>query len=224
MNTRARLLRVLGNAFLGLALGLVGYYGITSILAACGQSAVSREFERFGGIAENSPTRIDVVPGAVLDFTGWETEDRAYWQGLAPGAAFGRLVVPAMRLDVTVVKGVSVADLKKGPGWVTYTDLPGPSGNCGISGHRTTYGAPFRRLDALRPGDTIDLYSPYRRYRYVVDRTFSVTPDRSDVFDSTVRPTLTLTACHPPLSARYRLVVVASLDEVRRLADVRGQE
>ncbi|MGB4594157.1 MAG: class E sortase [Coriobacteriia bacterium] len=135
-----------------------------------------------------------------------------------------------MDLDVAIVKGVGVPvcvgvpELKKGPGRVPYTDLPGPTGDCGISGHRTTYGAPFRRLDVLQPGDTIDLFSPYRRYRYTVDRVFSVTPDRGDVLRTTAPSTLTLTACHPPYSARCRPIVAASLIEVRRLGDVDSQE
>ena len=68
------------------------------------------------------------------------------WQ---TGGVFGRLVIERMELDTLVVKGHTRAVLKKGPGWIDYTDLPGPTGNAGISGHRTTYGAPFRRLDEL---------------------------------------------------------------------------
>lgn len=223
-NVRSRVLRALSNTFLGLALGLASYYGLTNMLTALEQSRLSGDLERFGGVAAASPEDIALQQGPTLDFEGWGDQDQAYWQSLADGKVFGRLVAPAMDLDVAVVKGVGVSDLKKGPGWVPYTDLPGPAGNCGISGHRTTYGAPFRRLDVLEPGDTIDLFSPYRRYRYVVDRTFSVTPDRGDVLRTTPLPTLTLTACDPPYSARYRLIVSASLVEVRRLADVDSQE
>lgn len=217
-------LRGLGNALLGLALGLAAYYGITTAVNAWEQSRLTAAFQRFAGVAADAPADITVTPGPTMDFEDWSLEDRAYWGSLRAGDAFARLVIPAMDLDVTVVKGVGVADLKKGPGWVPYTDLPGPTGNCGVSGHRTTYGAPFRRLDELEPGDTIDVYSPYRRYRYMVDRVFQVTPDRVDVLRTTPVPTLTLTACHPPYSARYRLIVVASLVEVRRVADDKSKE
>ncbi|MHB1340923.1 MAG: class E sortase [Coriobacteriia bacterium] len=223
-DVRSRVFRALGNSFLGLALGLAGYYGLTNLLTALEQSRLTSELERFGAVGSSAPGEIALEQGPALDFEGWSDEDAAYWETLADGAVFGRLVAPRMDMDVAVVKGVRVPDLKKGPGWVTYTDLPGPTGNCGISGHRTTYGAPFRRLDLLEPGDTIDLFSPYRRYRYVVDRTFTVTPDRGDVLRTTQTPTLTLTACHPPYSARYRLIVTAGLVEVRRLADVDSQE
>lgn len=156
--------------------------------------------------------------GPALNFDKWESEDAAHWRSLKPGQAFGRLVARDMRLDAVVVKGVSYGDLRRGPGWIDYTDLPGPTGNVGISGHRTTYGAPFRKLDQLKPGDIIRFYSPYRRYTYRVRRSFSVTPDRVEVVATTETPTLTLTACHPPYSARLRLIVQSELIEVKRLA------
>ncbi|HZL06309.1 MAG TPA: sortase, partial [Coriobacteriia bacterium] len=73
-------------------------------------------------------------------------------------------------------------------------------------------------------GDTIDVFSPFRRYRYVVQRQLIVTPDKVEVFSTTEEPTLTLTACHPPYSARYRIVVQARLSDVRRLDDLPGEE
>lgn len=220
MRIRGALLsRAMGNVFLGIAVGLLGYYGLTSLLGWTEQLRLRSELERFGGVSATLPGDIEVRVGPQLDFTDWEAEDKAYWDGLAEGGVFGRMVIERMDLDTVVVKGVGVADLKRGPGWVTYTDLPGPTGNCGISGHRTTYLAPFRRIDQLEEGDEIDVYSPYRRYRYTVVRAFTVTPDKVEVFDTTEEPTLTLTACHPPYSARYRYIVQAELTEVRRLAE-----
>lgn len=211
------LTRALGNVLLGIAVGLLGYYGLTSLVAWTEQSRLHQDLERFGGVSALSAADIAVETGPALDFADWESHDEAYWNGLAEGGVFGRLVIERMDLDAIVVKGVAAGDLKKGPGWVAYTDLPGPHGNCGISGHRTTYLAPFRRIDKLRDGDVIDLYSPYRRYRYTVVRMFTVTPDMVEVFGPTPVPTLTLTACHPPYSARYRYIVQAELTEASRL-------
>lgn len=204
-----------GNMLLGLALGLLGYYAATNAV-----SAVEQRTLRASAPAQLYETR--VVPsaeatGPAMDFSGWEEQDLAFWNGLGEGDAFGRLVAEPMGLDSIVVKGTSRADLRKGPGWITYTDVPGPTGNCGISGHRTTYLAPFRRLDRMEPGDTIDFYSPYRRYTYRVRKKFAVTPDRVEVVATTESPTLTLTACHPPYSARQRLIVQSDLVEVRLL-------
>lgn len=199
-----------GNLLLGLALGLAVYYAITGIVTLRGQSDLDAAFASAIGDREPAPPASDD-----LDLDGWESEDFAYWSELEPGGAFGRLVIGRIGLDVAVVKGSAREHLKLGPGWIEYTDLPGRRGNVGIAGHRTTYGAPFRRLDELVTGDEIVLYSPYRAYRYVVSGSQRVTPDRVDVMDSTDDPRLTLSACDPPYSARFRLIVTARLDGVR---------
>lgn len=215
---RYALLRGAGNVFLGVAVGILGYYGITDSVTRFEQS------ELRSGVPEGMYATVVVEQGPALDFEGWEEEDAAYWDGLKPGEAFGRLVAADMELDSVVVKGVTRTDLKKGPGWIPYTDLPGPTGNVGVSGHRTTYGAPFRWLDRLDPGDTIEFFSPFRRYRYRVRRVFSVTPDKTEVVASTDEPTLTLTACHPPYSARLRLIVQADLVEAKRIPRQEGSQ
>ncbi|MRR13733.1 sortase, partial [bacterium] len=46
-------------------------------------------------------------------------------------------------------------------------------------------------------------------------QTLVVRPDETCVVDPGERPMLTLTACHPPYSARYRLAVQADLVEVQ---------
>lgn len=209
--------RGLGNVFLGIAIGIACYYLATDIVAAIRQRQLL-EGAQVGALSALDPsTGLDSEALESLDFAEWETQDAAYWAGLAEGEVFGRLVIERMGLDTMVVKGTSRASLKKGPGWIDYTDLPGPTGNTGISGHRTTYGAPFRKLDQLMPGDTIDLYSPYRRYRFEVVRVFPVRPDQVEVVETTEEPQLTLTACHPPFSAVQRLVAQAKLVEVRRV-------
>lgn len=207
----------MGNIFLGIALGLLSYYGLTDLAARWRQAELESEVVSSAVLSSPAPDRL-LDDGAVpFDWTGYEAEDVAYWESLQDGGVFGRIVIDGVGLDTLVVKGHSRENLKRGPAWVDYTDLPGPTGNVGISGHRTTYGAPFRKLDALTDGDTIYVYSPYRRYRYVVSKTFQVTPDKVEVLDTTDTPMLTLTACHPPYSARYRLIVQSELVEVRKI-------
>ncbi len=206
----------LGNVLIGIALGLGVYYLATDAVQYLRQAQLGEELSALGVVGDDMPERY-VASGPALDFTDWESEDEAYWLGLADGDIFGRLIVDRVELDTIVIKGHSRSNLKRGPAWVDYTDLPGPTGNAGISGHRTTYGAPFRRLDELESGDTIDLYSPYRRYRYSVSEVFRVRPWETEVLTSTVEPQLTLTACDPPYSAAYRLIVSADLVEVGRL-------
>jgi LPXTG-site transpeptidase (sortase) family protein len=204
-------LHALGNVLIGVAIGLVGYYAVTNLFAASQQRSLRVDLP---------PSIASELPSAVtsetprMDFEGWEEQDKAYWESLDEGKPFGRIVAPAMALDAVVVKGTERADLMKGPRWITYTDLPGPTGNCGISGHRTTYGAPFRQLNRLQPGDTVRFYSPYRVYTYRVKRVFSVRPSQTEVVASTKEPTLTMTACHPPYSARLRLIAQSELVSV----------
>jgi LPXTG-site transpeptidase (sortase) family protein len=215
-NRTAGRLRAASNVLLGVALGLVAYYGLTTLAGWLSQRTLRAEAEGSGPLVAASPDDFFRSGGPELDFSAWEEEDRAYWEALPGGGVFGRLVIERIGLDTIVVKGTSTADLKRGPGWIDWTELPGPSGTCGISGHRTTYLAPFRDLDRLAAGDTIELFSPYRRYRYRVTGSVVVRPDQTEVVDPGPRPALTLTACHPPYSARFRLAVMADLVEVRR--------
>lgn len=206
---------VAGNLLLGVSLGLLSYYGITALVASRGQVDLGRSLDRLGSIAQAVPP----VESVDDPWAGWDREDRAYWDALELGGVFGRLVIPAMDLDVVVVKGTERAHLMKGPGWIVETDLPGPTGNAGIAGHRTTYGAPFREIDVLAPGDEVVFFSPFRRYAYEVVETLIVRPNETHVVNSTREPMLTMTACHPPYSAAYRIVVRSRLADVERLAD-----
>ncbi|MHB8050315.1 MAG: sortase [Coriobacteriia bacterium] len=221
MSRRQRWLRAASNVLLGLALGLVSYYGLTTLMGASAQRELQDEAAAVNAYTTEAPEVLIEVedPGPVLDFTGWTEEDEPYWRALESGAVFARIVIPSIELDTLVVNGISTGDLRRGPGWIDWTDLPGPTGTCGISGHRTTYGAPFARIGELEPGDTIDVYSPYRRYRYKVTRSLVVLPQQTEVVDATEHPSLTLTACHPPYSARYRLAVQADLVEVQRVTN-----
>ena len=157
------------------------------------------------------------VPTSTLDFEGWEQSDVAYWTALKTGGAFARLVARDAGIDDIAVKGAGDAQLAKAPGWIVQTDMPGPEGNCAISGHRVTHGHPFRNLDRLKIGAVVYLYSPFRRYRYEVDRILRVTPDHVEVVAYTAVPHLTLTTCDPPGRAVKRLVVQARPVEVVRL-------
>jgi len=216
----ATILHVVGNIFLGIALGLLAYYAVTDLVASASQAGLESELEGLGPIAEVMPPVVEVSDdgyGALWDLEGWESEDLVYWESLEEGEVFGRLVIDGIGLDTVVVKGTDNVDLRKGPGWIAQTDLPGSTGNCGISGHRTTYGAPFRRLDEVEPGDEIVFFSPYRRYVYEMTEQLIVRPNETGVVASTVEPMITLTACHPVYSAAYRLVVQGRLVEVRRL-------
>ncbi|MGH9215151.1 MAG: class E sortase [Acidimicrobiales bacterium] len=127
------------------------------------------------------------------------------------GDPVGRMTIPEIGLDEVIVEGVSTDDLKKGPGHFPGAPLPGQAGNASLAGHRTTYGAPFYRIDELEPGDEIRVTTLQGEFRYRVTETLIVSPDRVDVLDDKGDNRLTLTSCHPRYSARQRIVVVAGL-------------
>ena len=133
--------------------------------------------------------------------------------GAAPeGAAFAIVRVPSidrLKDGWTVVEGVGVANLQNGAGHMPFTPLPGQPGNAVISGHRTTYGAPFHELDTLEPGDLIEVETAIGVHTYAVSETVIVSPPDLWVTDPRDGAWLTLTTCHPKFSSRQRLVVFA---------------
>lgn len=127
------------------------------------------------------------------------------------GEAVARIVIPRIGVDKIVVSGVSRDDLKRAPGHYPGTPLPGQPGNAAIAGHRTTYGAPFHRVDELEPGDEILVTTLQGSFRYEVFETVIVLPSAVEVVQDQGDDRLTLTSCHPKFSARQRIVVSARL-------------
>ncbi|MGI6604961.1 MAG: class E sortase [bacterium] len=126
--------------------------------------------------------------------------------------ATATIEIPRLKVSAMLVYGTSREQLKKGPGFYEESPLPYEEGaNVLIAGHRTTYGAWFRHLDSLEAGDEISLYVGGKRYLYRVEKVFSVAKDDWSVTDPVGYSVLTLTTCHPPGSARERLVVRARL-------------
>jgi sortase A len=137
---------------------------------------------------------------------------------VARGKGLAVIDIPKIQLEnKVVVEGVGRDELRKGPGHVPSTVPPGQPGTFGVSGHRTTYGAPFYRLDELEKGDTITVVTREAIYTYTVTRTAVVRPTETQVLDNVrgsnggVKATITLTTCHPRYSARQRLVVFGDL-------------
>jgi sortase A len=146
-------------------------------------------------------------PGRQLTFRA-----RAFERRLDEGQAMGRIAMPRIGVSDVFVQGTEAGDLRKGPGHYPDTPLPGEHGTVAIAGHRTTYGAPFRRIDELEPGDRIELRMPYGVFTYRVERTRIVPPTETSVTDRVDHDRLILSACHPLYSAAKRIVVFARLD------------
>ena len=82
----------------------------------------------------------------------------------------------------------------------------------GIAGHRTTFGAPFFRLNEVSRGDLVLLTDTSgTTWVYGVVRMWVVDPGDTGVLDPTRASMLTLTTCNPRFEASSRLVVRAAL-------------
>lgn len=212
MTRRSAGLRVLGDLLLtaGVVLGLFAGYEVfyTGIYTQGVQSQLRREVAReWAGPAASGRARLVGEPK------------------LALGGAVAVLRVPRLgkAYAQVVVEGISTSDLRRGPGHYPGTALPGRVGNFVVSGHRTTYGAPFGHLDRLRATDPIVLETRDGWYVYRLVRQQVVAPTATDVTAPVpqrpgVRPSramLTFTTCHPRYSARLRLVIFGELDSSR---------
>jgi len=133
----------------------------------------------------------------------------------ANDAAVGRIEIPRVGADYVVVKGTDTEDLISGPGIYPETSFPGILGTTAIAGHRTTYLAPFREINLLRPGNHILLLMPYAQFTYTVTAQRVVAP--SDVHAAVAEvgySRLVLSACTPVFTAEKRLLVYARLTRV----------
>jgi sortase A len=127
------------------------------------------------------------------------------------GDAVGRIRIPKIQANFVVVDGTDTTSLRKGPGIYDEVPFPGAPGTTAIAGHRTTYLAPFRRIDRLARGDEITLEMPYARLTYEVEKERIVAPTELSVIKRVGFDRLVLSACHPLYSAAKRIVVFARL-------------
>ena len=125
------------------------------------------------------------------------------------GDAIARIAIPAIGVSEYVIEGTDLGSLRRGPGHYPETPLPGEQGTVAIAGHRTTYGAPFREIDQLKPGDRIVLDMPDGRFIYRVERTVIVDDQDLSVLEPAGYRRLLLSACHPLYSAAQRIIVFA---------------
>src|SRR5579862_6224036 len=129
------------------------------------------------------------------------------------GNAVAKLVIPRLDSVLYVVEGTDDRDLKRGPGHVTGTVLPGEDGNCVIAGHRDTH---FNVLKQIRDGDEIILERSGHQFRYKVDSLSVVSPDNTASLQPAGKPVLNLITCYPfnyVGSAPRRFIVHADLEQ-----------
>jgi sortase A len=133
------------------------------------------------------------------------------------GDAIGKIDIGRIHANYDVVQGTDASSLQKGPGHYPSTALPGLGQTVAIAGHRTTYLAPFRHIDALKPGDKIVLTMRYGRFTYVVQYHQIVKPTALWVTQNKGYDRLVLSACNPLYSAAQRIIVFARLQDMQPL-------
>ncbi len=128
------------------------------------------------------------------------------------GELVAELEIPRIGLKAAVLHGVGARQLKRAPGHIPGTALPGAKGNCVIAGHRDTF---FRRLGELEVGDLVTVRTRSGLFRYFVSEKQVVEPDETSAIARTTEPRLTLVTCYPfffigPAPKRY--IVAARLE------------
>lgn len=210
-----RVIGILGRIFVGAGLILLFYTAYllwgTGVYTKQEQRRAADELARNPIVSEEKLSKGGEIPPA-----------RPAGGSAKLGEPLFTLKVPKIGLETVVVQGVGREELKKGPGHfpdcssttggrdcVSDSKYPGEKGNVPISGHRTTYGAPFFRLNELEKGDVIDFVSGRVRYRYRVNEAGKVVDPVAGFreVEERGRDEVTLTTCHPRFSAAQRLVV-----------------
>lgn len=177
-----------------------------------------------GGSPGDDPVVASAQPGASRPPPAPPTEGRppAPAKDIPLGTGLARLHIPRFGSSYkwVVVEGVSRENLKDGPGHYPGTALPGQVGNFVVSGHRTTYGAPFGGVAELQPGDAIVVETAKTWFTYrvrsheIVDPTdvavtFAV-PGSQDAVPT--ERLMTFTTCHPKYSAKQRYILYSVLE------------
>ena len=211
-------LAIIGKALISIGVGFLLF--VAWILWGTGfytereQRRLDREFEALPALAR--------VDGS--DESGSGGPPRSYRPG--PGDPVFRIAIPAIEVRKVVVEGVDTEDLRKGPGHYPYcrsgfdlctkgfrTAWPGEDGRVVISGHRTTYGAPFWDLDRLGAGDEIEIETRWGDFTYRVIEKAIVDDTDSSIVIPGDGSEVVLTTCNPRFSAAQRLIVYAELEE-----------
>lgn len=133
-----------------------------------------------------------------------------------------RLYIPKIDVSVTYRFGGEEA-LEEGAWWRHPNNgNPEKGGNFVLSAHRFVMGltpqqtarkSPFYNIHLLDVGDKIIVDYNSKRYTYIVDKKFAVTPDAVEIEQPTDEPQLTLYSCTFGGSNDGREVFVARLDK-----------
>lgn len=153
----------------------------------------------------------------IVDIFGWFTgrpvssTNSAPANALPPAQYFpGQLSIPEIKVNTKVREHVAYVD--KDPSHLIESRTPNQPGNVAIFGHRTSHGKEFRNLDKLKVGSLLYLTVDGKIYTYQTTSIDIRTPTDPMLYaTSSNEQTISLVACHPPGSVKFRIVVHADL-------------
>jgi sortase A len=110
------------------------------------------------------------------------------------GESLAMLSIPRLNLSAVVLHGADDVTLRRGPGHLEGTTLPGLQGNAVIAGHRDTFFASLRRIAV---GDDVYIDNARGRVHYRVTSMRVVRSQDLRPLEPTAQATLTLVTCYP---------------------------
>jgi sortase A len=118
-----------------------------------------------------------------------------------PYGLMGRIVIPAIGVDLPIYHGTSDATLAEGVGHLEGTSLPvgGAGTHAVLAGHRGLASATlFTNIDKVTDGDTFTIYTFGRTLTYRVSTIRVVDPDQTKTLDPVPgKDLVTLVTCTP---------------------------
>ncbi len=217
-----RIARVLSTALITAGLVVLADAATTlrwqePVSAAYGSLQQGRAGDELSDLEESFNTDLAGQSGLAAEARA-EILAQRFEDQIGKGDAIGRIKVDSINLDMVLLNGTDTATLQRGPGRYPQTPLPGLGSTTGIAGHRTTYGAPFRRINEIEDGDEIRVELPYAAFTYEVQKHEIVDPSDVQIVDPVGYERLVLTACHPLYSAAQRWAVFAKLTRIDTFA------
>ena len=106
----------------------------------------------------------------------------------------GELSIPRVALTAVVLHGSDTQTLRRAPGHLENSALPGKAGNVVIAGHRDSF---FRPLRDVTTGDDVFIDTSEGHFQYRVTSTDVVHAQDMSVLDQTGDATVTLITCYP---------------------------
>lgn len=220
-------LRVLGSILIVAGILIIAYPSYTNLVMKRREADILNSWENqinFGTTTTQSASSETQAGGSTQvnngsgNISGNQSSETQSGGKTSPVAStqkpLFKIIIPKINSIWVVYEGTDVATLKSGPGHYIGTAMPGEIGACVIAGHRTTYGAPFNRVDQLVNGDQIVLETiENKQFTYLVTGILEVAPNDISAIKPTQYPSLILSTCTPKYYALKRLLIFAKLAE-----------